>query len=349
MTSFRSTALLAVALLSSTGLAAARDQIRIVGSSTVYPFTTIVAEQLGKTAGVKTPVVESTGTGGGMKLFCDGVGVQFPDGTNASRRMKAGEFELCQKNGVKDIVELMVGYDGLTLAFSKKNPPLSLTRAQVFLALAKNVPGPDGKLIPNPYKTWNQIDPALPNRPIEVLGPPPTSGTRDSLHELVLEAGAEQIPVLKALKASDRKAFDALWKSIREDGVYVEAGENDNVIVQKLEANPAAVGIFGYSFLEENVSRVQGVKLDGVEPNEDSISTLRYPASRELFVYLKKAHVGVVPGLDKFAQEYVSNRAAGDGGYLEKKGLVPVPKERLAEAQANVSALKVMTGEGLPK
>ncbi|MCA3635296.1 MAG: PstS family phosphate ABC transporter substrate-binding protein [Methylobacterium sp.] len=349
MTSFRSTALLAVALLSSTGLAAARDQIRIVGSSTVYPFTTVVAEQLGKTAGVKTPVVESTGTGGGMKLFCDGVGVQFPDATNASRRMKAGEFELCQKNGVKDIMELMIGYDGLTLAFSKKNPPMSLTRAQVFLALAKNVPGPDGKLIPNPYKTWNQVDPSLPNRPIEVLGPPPTSGTRDSFHELVLEPGAEQIPAMKALKAADRKAFDAAWKSIREDGVYVEAGENDNVIVQKLEANPGAIGIFGYSFLEENVSKVQGVKLDGVEPNEETISTLKYPASREMFVYVKKAHIGVVPGLDKFAQEFVSNRAAGDGGYLEKRGLVPVPKEKLAEAQANVANLKVMTGEGLPK
>ncbi|MCZ8270607.1 MAG: PstS family phosphate ABC transporter substrate-binding protein [Beijerinckiaceae bacterium] len=349
MTSFRSTALLALALLSSTGLAAARDQIRIVGSSTVYPFTTVVAEQLGKTAGVKTPVVESTGTGGGMKLFCDGVGVQFPDATNASRRMKAGEFDLCQKNGVKDIMELMIGYDGLTLAFSKKNPPMSLTRAQVFLALAKNVPGPDGKLIPNPYKTWNQVDPSLPNRPIEVLGPPPTSGTRDSFHELVLEPGAEQIPAMKALKAADRKAFDAAWKSIREDGVYVEAGENDNVIVQKLEANPGAVGIFGYSFLEENVSKVQGVKLDGVEPNEETISTLKYPAAREMFVYVKKAHVGVVPGLDKFAQEFVSNRAAGDGGYLEKKGLVPVPKDRLANSQANVANLKVMTGEGLPK
>lgn len=349
MTSFRSTALLAVALLSSTGLAAARDQIRIVGSSTVYPFTTVVAEQLGKTAGVKTPVVESTGTGGGMKLFCDGVGVQFPDATNASRRMKAGEFELCQKNGVKDIMELMIGYDGLTLAFSKKNPPMSLTRGQVFLALAKNVPGPDGKLIPNPYKTWNQIDPSLPNRPIEVLGPPPTSGTRDSFHELVLEPGAEQIPAMKALKAADRKAFDAAWKSIREDGVYVEAGENDNVIVQKLEANPGAIGIFGYSFLEENVSKVQGVKLDGVEPNEETISTLKYPAAREMFVYVKKAHIGVVPGLDKFAQEFVSNRAAGDGGYLEKKGLVPVPKDRLANSQANVANLKVMTGEGLPK
>lgn len=339
----------ALAIIAATSLAQARDQIRIVGSSTVYPFTTIVAEQFGKATGSKTPVVESTGTGGGMKMFCEGVGVNFPDGTNASRRMKAGEFEACQKNGVKDVIELMIGYDGLSMAFSKKAAPLSLTRGQVFLALAKSVPGPDGKLIPNPYKTWSQIDPSLPNRPIEVLGPPPTSGTRDSFHELVLEPGAEQIPAMKALKVSDRKAFDTAWKSIREDGVYVEAGENDNVIVQKLESNPNALGVFGYSFLEENVAKIQGVKLDGVEPNIDSISTLKYPAAREMFVYLKRAHIGVVPGLDKFATEYVSNRAAGDGGYLEKKGLVPVPKDKLVASQANVSAMKVMTGEGLLK
>lgn len=336
-------------LLMSAGIADARDQIRVVGSSTVYPFTTAVAEQLGKTGGVKTPVVESTGTGGGMKLFCDGVGAGFPDATNASRRMKIGEFELCQKNGVKEIVELMIGYDGLTLAHSKKGAPLKLTRAQIFLALAKNVPGPDGKLIPNPYKTWNQIDPSLPNRAIEILGPPPTSGTRDSLHELMLEPGAEQIPVLKALKASDRKAFDAVWKSIREDGVFVEAGENDNVIVQKLEGNPNAFGVFGFSFLEENIAKIQGVTIDGVTPEMDTISSLKYGPSREMFVYVKKAHVGVVPGLDKFATEYVSNKAAAEGGYLEKKGLVPVPKAKLAEAQANVAVMKVMTGEGLPK
>lgn len=339
----------ALALACGGSAAFARDQIRIVGSSTVYPFTTAVAEQLGKTGGVKTPVVESTGTGGGMKLFCDGVGVNFPDATNASRRMKAGEFELCQKNGVKDIIELMVGYDGLTIAHSKKSPPMKLTRAQVFLALAKSVPGPDGKLVPNPYKSWNQIDPSLPNKPIEVLGPPPTSGTRDSLHELVLEAGAEQIPALKALKASDRKAFDAAWKTIREDGAYVEAGENDNVIVQKLEANPNAFGVFGFSFLEENAAKIQGVTIDGVAPDMETISSLQYAPSRELFVYVKKAHVGVIPGLDKFAQEYVSERAAGDGGYLERKGLVPMPKEKLAEAKAAVSAMKVLTGEGLPK
>ncbi|MGL5448092.1 MAG: PstS family phosphate ABC transporter substrate-binding protein [Rhabdaerophilum sp.] len=339
----------AIAIVAATSFAQARDQIRIVGSSTVYPFTTTVAEQFGKSTGSKTPVVESTGTGGGIKMFCEGVGVGFPDGVNASRRMKEGEFEACQKNGVKEIVELMIGYDGLSMAFSKKAAPLSLSRAQVFLALAKNVPGPDGKLIPNPYKTWNQIDPSLPNRPIEILGPPPTSGTRDSFHELVLEGGAEQIPAMKALKASDRKAFDAAWKSIREDGVYVEAGENDNVIVQKLESNPNAIGVFGYSFLEENVAKIQGVKLDGIEPNIDSISALRYPAAREMFVYLKKAHVGVIPGLDKFAIEYVSNRAAGDGGYLEKKGLVPVPKDKLAASQASIAAKTPMTGQGLPK
>jgi phosphate transport system substrate-binding protein len=346
---FLGASVIAIAMAIGAGAAVARDQIRIVGSSTVYPFTTAVAEQLGKTGGVKTPVVESTGTGGGMKLFCDGVGVNFPDATNASRRMKIGEFESCQKNGVKDIIELMVGYDGLTLSHSKKSAPMKITRAHAFMALAKNVPGPDGKLIPNPYKTWNQIDPSLPNKPIEILGPPPTSGTRDSLHELVMEPGAEQIPALKALKASDRKAFDAAWKTIREDGAYVEAGENDNVIVQKLEANPNAFGVFGFSFLEENSAKIQGVTIDNVVPEMDTISSLKYGPSRELFVYLKKAHIGVIPGLDKFAQEYVSDRAAAEGGYLEKKGLVPVPKAKLAQAKENIAKLTVLSGEGLPK
>lgn len=348
-TKFLGASACALALALSAGAAAARDQIRIVGSSTVYPFTTAVAEQLGKSGGGKTPVVESTGTGGGMKMFCDGVGENFPDATNASRRMKIGEFEQCQKNGVKDIIEMMVGYDGLTLALSKKAPPLKLTRAQVFLALAKTVPGPDGKLVPNPHRTWNQVDASLPNRPIEILGPPPTSGTRDSLHELVMEPGAEQLPAMKALKAADRKAFDAAWKTIRDDGAYIEAGENDNVIVQKLETNPNAIGVFGYSFLEENVAKIQGATIDGVAPEMDTISSLKYGPSRELFVYIKKAHIGIVPGLDKFAVEYVSDRAAAEGGYLEKKGLVPVPKEKLDVSKANVKAQKAMTGEGLPK
>jgi phosphate transport system substrate-binding protein len=311
------------------GHAEARDQIRIVGSSTVYPFTTTVAEQFGKSAGMKTPVVESTGTGGGMKLFCAGVGVGHPD-------------EDCQKNGVKEVVEIKVGFDGLTLAQSKQGPALKLTLGQLFQALAKEVPGPDGKLIANPYKNWSDIDKSLPNIKIEVLGPPPTSGTRDSLHELFMEAGAEQLPAMKALKASDKKAFDKAWKTLREDGAYVEAGENDNVIVQKLEANKNAFGVFGYSFLEENAAKLRGVALDGAEPNYDNIAGGKYKGSRPLFVYIKKQHVGVVPGLDKFALEYVSNKALGEDGYLAKKGLVTLPKKELDEVRKGVTGMTPM-------
>lgn len=320
----------------------ARDQIRVVGSSTVYPFTTTVAEQFGKSAGMKTPVVESTGTGGGMKLFCAGTGVNHPDVTNASRRMKIGEFEDCQKNGVKDIVELNIGFDGLTLAQSKAGTPLQLTLGQLFLALAKEVPGPDGKLIANPNKTWSQINASLPNIKIEVLGPPPTSGTRDSLHELFMEKGAEQVPALAALKKSDTKAFDRAWKTLREDGAYIEAGENDNVIVQKLEANKNSYGVFGYSFLEENLGKLRGVPLDGVTPDFEAITSGKYKGARRMYVYFKKAHVGVVPGLDKFALEYVSNKAIGDDGYLAKKGLVTLPKKELDEVRKGISGMSAM-------
>ena len=324
------------------GHAEARDQIRIVGSSTVYPFTTTVAEQFGKTSGMKTPVVESTGTGGGMKLFCAGVGEGHPDATNASRAMKKNEFDDCQKNGVKDIVEIKIGFDGLTLTQSKQGTPMKLTLGQLFLALAKEVPGPDGKLIPNPNKNWSDIDRTLPNIKIEVLGPPPTSGTRDSLHELFMEKGAEQIPAMEALKKSDAKAFEKAWKSIREDGAYIEAGENDNVIVQKLEANKNAFGIFGYSFLEENAAKLRGVAFDGSEPTYDNIAGGKYKGSRPLFVYIKKQHVGMVPGVDKFAAEYVSSKALGEDGYLAKKGLVTLPKAELETVRKNVSGLTPM-------
>ncbi|MFL9827573.1 substrate-binding domain-containing protein [Rhodoplanes sp. SY1] len=333
--------------LALTGAAEARDQIRIVGSSTVYPFTTTVAEQLGKSGGVKTPVVESTGTGGGMKLFCAGVGVDHPDATNASRRMKKSEFEQCQKNGVKDIVEINIGFDGLTLAQSKAGPAMSLTLGQLFLALAKEVPGPDGKLVANPYKTWSDIDKSLPNVKIEVLGPPPTSGTRDSLHELFMEKGAEQIPALNALKKADAKAFEKAWKTLREDGGYVEAGENDNVIVQKLEANKNAFGVFGYSFLEENIAKLKGVALDGVAPDFDTIASDKYKGARRMYVYIKKAHIGVIPGLDKFAVEYVSTKATGEDGYLAKKGLVTLPKAQLDNSRKNVEGLVPMTADPL--
>ena len=336
-----STAAAVVALAAMSDAASARDQIRIVGSSTVYPFTTAVAEQFGKSGAGKTPVVESTGTGGGMKLFCAGVGESHPDLTNASRAMKKGEFDDCQKNGVKDIVEIKVGIDGLTIAQSKAGPASKLTMEQVFLALAAQVPDKDGKLIPNPNKTWSDVDKALPNIKIEVLGPPPTSGTRDSFHELFMEIGAKKIAALKDLQ-KDSKAFDKVWKSMRKDGAFVEAGENDNVIVQKLEANKNAFGIFGYSFLEENTAKLKGVAIDGVEPDYDAISSGKYKGARPLFVYVKKQHVGVVPGIDKFVAEYVSPKALSKDGYLARKGLVALPKGELDKVMTDAKGMKVL-------
>jgi phosphate transport system substrate-binding protein len=322
--------------------ALARDQIRIVGSSTVYPFTTAVAEAFGKSSGMKTPVVESTGTGGGFKLFCEGVGENFPDFTNASRAIKKSEFETCQKNGVTDIVEVTVGFDGLTIASSAAAPDVNFTKQQIFMALAKQVPGADGKLVDNPYKMWNEIDPSLPAQKIEVLGPPPTSGTRDSFAELVMEKGAEAFESLKALKKDDAKAFEAVWKTIRTDGAYVEAGENDNLIVQKLEANPNAFGIFGFSFLEENEGKIKGAKVEGVAPSFETVSDASYKVARPLFIYAKKQHVGTVPGMAEFLAEYTSAKAMGEEGYLADKGLIPLPADRAgasAEAAKNLTTL----------
>ena len=247
-------------MIASFGLAnAARDYINIVGSSTVYPFATVVAEQFGKSTSFKTPKIESTGSGGGLKLFCAGVGVEHPDITNASRAIKKSEYDQCIANGVKEIVEVKIGYDGIVMANSKKAAPLKLTRKDIFLALAKDVPDPSGaeKLVPNPYKTWQDVNPALPSKSIEVLGPPPTSGTRDAFVELAMEGGAKSFGWIKAMGKTDKKKYKATCHTIREDGAYVEAGENDNLIVQKLEANPNAVGIFGFSFLDQNMDKLQ--------------------------------------------------------------------------------------------
>jgi phosphate transport system substrate-binding protein len=318
---------------------AARDQIRIVGSSTVYPFTTAVAEQFGKGGQFKTPVVESTGTGGGFKLFCEGVGEDKPDVSNASRAITKSEFETCGKNGVNEIVELKIGFDGIVLAESKAGTPLKVTRTQIFQALAKDVPGPDGKLMPNPYKMWSDIDPALPAVKIEVLGPPPTSGTRDAFLELFMDQGARKIETLAALRKEDSKAYDVVWKSVREDGAYIDAGENDNLIVQKLEANPDAVGIFGYSFLEENASMIQGAEVEGIVPTFEAIADGSYKGARPLFVYFKKQHIGVVPGLKEFIDEYASDKALGDDGYLAAKGLVPLPGDERAKAEETAKSL----------
>jgi phosphate transport system substrate-binding protein len=340
--------LLAASLLALTaGVAEARDQIRIVGSSTVYPFTTAVAEQFGKTAGFKTPVVESTGTGGGMKLFCAGIGADHPDFTDASRQIKKSEFEDCAKHGVTDIVEIKVGFDGLTIANSKAGPDLTFTKQQLFLALAKEVPDKDGKLVANPYKTWKDVDASLPDEKIEVLGPPPTSGTRDSFVELVMDKGAESIDSLKGLKKSDAKAYEKVWKSIREDGAYIDAGENDNLIVQKLEANPVAVGIFGYSFLEENQNKIKGASIDGKTPSYETIASGEYKVSRPLFIYAKKQHVGTIPGMVEFVKEYVSDKALGEDGYLSAKGLVTLPKDELAKTKAVADSLETIKGDQL--
>jgi phosphate transport system substrate-binding protein len=312
-----------------------------VGSSTVFPFSTAVAEQFGKSGGFKTPVVESTGTGGGLKLFCGGVGEAHPDVANASRRIKPAEIELCTKNGVADIVEIKIGFDGIVLARSKQGEPLKLTKEQIYRALAKQVPV-DGKLAANPYKTWKDIDASLPATKIEVLGPPPTSGTRDAFVELAMEGGAKKIPMLADLQKSNEEEFKKVAHALREDGAYIEAGENDNLIVQKLQSNPNGVGIFGFSFLEENGDKVKGSIVDGVEPTFDAISSGKYGVSRSLFFYVKKAHVGVIPGLPEFIAEFMSDKAAGDEGYLADKGLIPLPPTERQKYRADGVALKVL-------
>jgi phosphate transport system substrate-binding protein len=318
-------ALFTAASIGATGALAARDYISIVGSSTVYPFATVVAEQFGKSTDYKTPKIESTGSGGGFKLFCAGVGVEHPDITNASRAIKKSEFDTCVANGVKDIIEVKIGYDGIVIANSRDAAPLKLTRKDIFLALAKEVPDPSGggKMIPNPYKTWQEVNPALPAKTIEVLGPPPTSGTRDAFVELAMESGAKKFEIIASLK--DKKKFSAISQTVREDGAYVEAGENDNLIVQKLEANPNAVGIFGFSFLDQNMDKLQGSYVDGVQPTFEAIADGQYPLSRPLFFYVKKAHAEVIPGIKEYLDEFTSEKAWGAEGYLSEKGLIPMP------------------------
>jgi len=322
-----------------------RDSISIVGSSTVYPFATVVAEKFGKAGSFKTPKIESTGTGGGFKLFCGGVGVQHPDMSNASRAIKATEFEACQKNGVTDIVEVKIGYDGIVVANSKKAPALKLTTKDIFLALAKEVPDPKGGegLVANPYKTWKEVNASLPDVKIEVLGPPPTSGTRDAFLELGMEPGALKFEGLKKLSKDDPKKFQKVFGSIREDGAYVEAGENDNLIVQKLGTNPNALGIFGFSFLDQNTDKLQGSYVDGNPPTFENIASGKYPMSRPLFFYVKKAHVGVIPGIKEYLAEFTSEKAWGKDGYLSEKGLIPLPDAGRKQVADSVKALKALT------
>ena len=321
--------------------AQARDYVSIVGSSTVYPFATVVAERFGKSTRFRTPKIESTGSGGGLKLFCAGVGVNHPDIANSSRRIEKSEVERCDENGVTDVVEVKVGYDGIVLANSRKSEVMEVGRRDVFLALAREVPDPAGgeHLVPNPYRTWKDVNGALPDRKIVVLGPPPTSGTRDAFAELALEGGCETFDFIEAMKKKDKGAYKAVCHSIREDGAYVEAGENDNLIVQKLEADPDAFGVFGFSFLDQNVDKLQGSKVDGVAPEFEAIAAGGYPVSRPLYLYVKKAHAGQIPGIEGYLAEFTSERAWGDDGYLTDKGLIPMPKEERMKFAADVENL----------
>ena len=334
-----SLALAAAAVLAATA-AEARDRIRIVGSSTVFPFATAAAEQFGKTADFPTPVVESTGTGGGLKLFCGGLGVGHADVANASRRIKTSEVDLCASNGVAEVTEIAIGYDGIAIANSRAAPRVELTLRQLFLALAKDVPVDEegAELAPNPWTRWSEIDPALPDVAIEVLGPPPTSGTRDAFAELALEGGCKTFPALAAIESEDKKRYKAICHAIREDGAWVEAGENDVLIVQKLVANPRAFGVFGFSFLDQSADSVQGSLIDGVEPDFESISDGSYPVSRSLYVYVKTAHAGVIPGMLEFVDELTSERAWGPEGYLADKGLIPLPDAARAAAREQALA-----------
>ena len=325
-----SAAVFAVAIAAMAGPAHARDQIRIVGSSTVFPYTQAVAEQYSAATGNPAPVVESTGTGGGMKIFCGGVGEEHPDITGASRAMKKSEYELCARNGVENVTEILLGYDGLSIAHAQDGPDLDLTKGQLFQALASEVEV-DGQIVANPYRNWSDIDASLPNAPITIFGPPPTSGTRDAFVELVMLEGCAEFAAIEALEG-DRKT--EVCSRMRQDGPFVEAGENDNLIVQRLNADPNALGIFGYSSLYENQDTLKAVAVDGVAPSVETIADGSYKVSRPLFIYAKNAHRGVIPGLDEFLAEYVSEEAFGEGGYLSERGLIPLDEARREEVRS---------------
>jgi phosphate transport system substrate-binding protein len=344
-----------LALLASAALTvtlSARDQIKIVGSSTVYPFSSAVAEELGATSNYPTPVVESTGSGGGMKLFCAGNDMNTPDITNASRRMKTKEFKLCEQNGVTDITEAVIGYDGIAFAQSKSNGAFDISRSDLALAVAKLVPSKDGKsLIANPYKKWSDINSKLPNRDIIVYGPPKSSGTRDAFEELVLQKTFKKMDVYTDLYKADKKKNKKFKKysEIRTDGVYVESGENDNLIVQKLTKNKDAFGVFGYSFLEENSDKVSGATINGIAPTAKNISSHSYPVARSLFFYIKNSHAKSVPAMGEYVKLFMSETMIGPDGILGEIGLIPLPEETRSAIQKSVSDRVKITLEELSK
>lgn len=332
----------ALALTVSAGAAAARDQIKIVGSSTVFPYTQAVSEEFSNKTGKAAPVVESTGTGGGFKVFCGGVGESHPDITGASRAIKDSEVKLCAENGVDNISEALIGYDGLSIAHARSAPEIDLTEEQIFLALAAELPDGKGGFIANPNKKWSDIDASLPAIDIVAFGPPPTSGTRDAFVELVMQDGCKDLAGMADLKKADKDKWEEVCSRMRQDGPFIEAGENDNLIVQRLEADANAVGIFGYSFLYENSDKLKPVKVNGIEPNFDTIADGSYPVARPLFFYVKNAHRDVIPGMKEFIEEYMSEAALGADGYLAERGLTPLSDEKRKEVQEAVLSGKAI-------
>ena len=332
----------ALALTVSAGAAAARDQIKIVGSSTVFPYTQAVSEEFSNKTGKAAPVVESTGTGGGFKVFCGGVGESHPDITGASRAIKDSEVKLCAENGVDNISEALIGYDGLSIAHARSAPEIDLTEEQIFLALAAELPDGKGGFIANPNKKWSDIDASLPAIDIVAFGPPPTSGTRDAFVELVMQDGCKDLAGMADLKKADKDKWEEVCSRMRQDGPFIEAGENDNLIVQRLEADANAVGIFGYSFLYENSDKLKPVKVNGSEPNFDTIADGSYPVARPLFFYVKNAHRDVIPGMKEFIEEYMSEAALGADGYLAERGLTPLSDEKRKEVQEAVLSGKAI-------
>jgi phosphate transport system substrate-binding protein len=327
----------------------ARETIGVVGSSTVFPFSKVVAERFGRSTRFKTPTIEQIGTGGGFKEFCRGVGTDSVDIVNASRRIKKSEFRTCVQNGVDEIVEVQIGYDGIVLANKRSSDTFSFSRADLYLALAKYVPDPNDELeiIENPYQNWNEINSALPARPIEVIGPSRSSGTRDIFIELVMQQGCLGFDAVAALATVQPAKYRQVCQLIREDGVYIDAGENDHFILQKLNKQPGAIGIFGFSFLDQNDDIVHAANIDGIEPSFESIASGRYPITRALYFYVKKAHVGVVPGIDAFLREFSSEKAWGDHGYLSEKGMIPSsPAERKLIRQ-RIENLQVLNTDDL--
>jgi phosphate transport system substrate-binding protein len=330
----------ALALAASVGYAAARDQVKVVGSSTVFPYSQAAAEEFANKSGKPAPVVESTGTGGGFKAFCGGIGPDHADITGASRAIKKSEVELCATNGVTDITEALIGYDGLSIAHASSAPDMDLTEEQIFKALAAEVPDAEGKLVANPYKMWSDIDASLPATAIIAFGPPPTSGTRDAFVELVMHDGCKDLAGMADLKKANEDKWNEVCSRMRQDGPFVEAGENDNLIVQRLEADANTIGIFGYSFLYENSDKLKAVKVNGVAPTFDTIADASYPVSRPIFFYVKNAHRDVIPNMNEFLMEYVSDGALGADGYLPERGLTPLSDAKRKEVQDAIQNAK---------